>query len=31
MDKPLAGKIREVFPSVDPLSRTFTVKVEIEE
>jgi RND family efflux transporter MFP subunit len=29
MDKPLQGKIREVFPSVDPLSRTFTVKVEI--
>ena len=29
MDKPLAGMIREVFPSVDPLSRTFTVKVEI--
>jgi RND family efflux transporter MFP subunit len=29
MDRPLAGMIREVFPSVDPLSRTFTVKVEI--
>jgi len=29
MDRPLPGKIREVFPSVDPLSRTFTVKVEI--
>jgi RND family efflux transporter MFP subunit len=29
MDGPLAGMIREVFPSVDPLSRTFTVKVEI--
>jgi len=28
-DRPLQGKIREVFPSVDPLSRTFTVKVEI--
>jgi RND family efflux transporter MFP subunit len=26
---PLQGKIREIFPSVDPLSRTFTVKVEI--
>jgi RND family efflux transporter MFP subunit len=29
MDRPLPGMIREVFPSVDPLSRTFTVKVEI--
>lgn len=29
MDKPLQGKISEIFPSVDPLSRTFTVKVEI--
>jgi len=29
MDRPLPGMVREVFPSVDPLSRTFTVKVEI--
>jgi multidrug efflux pump subunit AcrA (membrane-fusion protein) len=27
IDRPLQGKIREIFPSVDPLSRTFTVKV----
>jgi RND family efflux transporter MFP subunit len=25
--EPMAGTIREVFPSVDPLSRTFTIKV----
>jgi len=29
MDKPLQGKIREVLPSVDPLSRTFTVKLDV--
>ena len=29
IDRPLPGMIREVFPSVDPSSRTFTVKVEI--
>lgn len=29
LEQPLQGKIREVFPSVDPLSRTFTIKVEI--
>ena len=29
MDRPLPGMIREVFPSVDPSSRTFTCKVEI--
>lgn len=27
MKHPLEGTIREVFPSVDPLSRTFTIKV----
>jgi len=27
MNEPIAGTIREVFPSVDPLSRTFTIKV----
>jgi len=27
--QPLQGKIREVLPSVDPLSRTFTIKVYI--
>lgn len=27
MDQPIVGTIREVFPSVDPLSRTFTIKV----
>lgn len=29
IDRPLPGMIREVFPSVDPSSRTFAVKVEI--
>ncbi|MFZ1980367.1 MAG: efflux RND transporter periplasmic adaptor subunit [Smithella sp.] len=29
LDRPLGGKIRDVFPSVDPLSRTFIVKVAI--
>jgi len=27
INQPLAGTLREVFPSVDPLSRTFTIKV----
>ena len=27
INEPIAGTIREVFPSVDPLSRTFTIKV----
>jgi RND family efflux transporter MFP subunit len=27
LDGPLPGTIREIFPAVDPLSRTFTVKV----
>ena len=27
LDGPLRGKVREVFPAVDPLSRTFTIKV----
>lgn len=27
INEPIAGMIREVFPSVDPLSRTFTIKV----
>ncbi len=27
MNQPIVGTIQEVFPSVDPLSRTFTIKV----
>jgi len=27
LDRTLRGRVREVFPAVDPLSRTFTVKV----
>jgi len=30
IEQPLRGKIREIFPSIDPLSRTFTIKVEID-
>ena len=31
INEPIAGTIREVFPSVDPLSRTFTIKVGLKE
>ncbi len=31
LDRPLRGVVREVLPAVDPLSRTFTIKVGIKE
>jgi multidrug efflux pump subunit AcrA (membrane-fusion protein) len=31
MNQPLPGTIREVFPAVDPLSRTFTIKVKLKD
>jgi RND family efflux transporter MFP subunit len=31
LENPLPGKIREVFPAVDPLSRTFTIKVALKD